>query len=148
MKKLSHIDDKGRARMVDVSEKPIQIRTATASGTITLNETARNQIISALNKKGDVLTIAEVAGVQAVKKTSDLIPLCHQLVTDHISITATLTDQGVSATSSVRCHGRTGAEMEALTGVSVALLTVYDMCKAVDKTMVIGNITVTGKEKK
>lgn len=147
MEKLSHVDDQGRARMVDVSGKPIQIRTASARGSITLNNIARSQITDALNKKGDVLTIAEIAGVQAVKKTPDLIPLCHPLLPEKIRVNAVLTETGVTATCDVTCHGRTGAEMEALTGVSVALLTVYDMCKAVDKTMIIEAIQVTAKEK-
>ncbi|MCD4653604.1 cyclic pyranopterin monophosphate synthase MoaC [bacterium] len=147
MNGLSHIDKNGRAQMVDVSKKPIQIRTASAQGRISLNGITREQMIAALNKKGDVLTTAEIAGIQAAKRTSELIPLCHTLVTDCVSVTSELTDSGVSVFASVRCHGRTGAEMEALTAVSVALLTVYDMCKAVDKSMIISDIKLTSKEK-
>jgi len=147
MNTLSHIDENGRARMVDVAAKPIQTRIAKAEGRISLNSKTRNQMLAALNKKGDVLTTAEIAGIQAAKRTAELIPLCHPLITDCVSVTTQLTAAGVLVSSSVTCNGRTGAEMEALTAVSVALLTVYDMCKAVDKQMVISDIKLTGKEK-
>ncbi|MBN1298006.1 cyclic pyranopterin monophosphate synthase MoaC [bacterium] len=147
MERLSHIDEGGRARMVDVGEKPMQIRTATARGTILMQAETRTHVAEAANKKGDVLTVSEIAGIQAAKRTAELIPLCHPLISDVISVRARLTDDGVSVTASVRCHGRTGAEMEALTAVSVALLTVYDMCKAVDKRMVITGIELVSKEK-
>ena len=147
MKQLSHIDGEGRARMVDVSGKPVQVRTAEAMGNITLSDETRELITQSLIKKGDVLTIAEIAGVQAAKRTSELIPLCHVLVTDQVDVSVKLTTTGAVAIAKVRCHGRTGAEMEALTGVSVALLTVYDMCKAVDKNMVISDVKLMHKEK-
>ncbi|HPQ39768.1 MAG TPA: cyclic pyranopterin monophosphate synthase MoaC [bacterium] len=144
---LSHVDSQGRARMVDVGGKTEQVRIAEAEGIITLSGNARAQVAAAAVKKGDVLAIAEIAGIQAAKRTAELIPLCHPLITDQITVTARLTDTGVAVTASVRCHGRTGAEMEALTAVSAALLTVYDMCKAVDKHMEIGGIRLTRKEK-
>ncbi len=147
MKKLTHVDGEGEVAMVDVAEKRVQLRTAVATGEIILSKTARLLIDKALIKKGDVLTTAEIAGIQAAKRTSELIPLCHPLITDHISVKATSNKTGINATARVRCHGRTGAEMEALTAVSVALLTVYDMCKAVDKSMIIKDVHLVGKEK-
>lgn len=144
---LSHIDAAGRARMVDVGGKPVQLRIAEAEGFITLSEATREQVAAATLKKGDVLTLAEIAGIQAAKRTAELIPLCHTLLTDQITVSAQLTGTGARATASVRCHGRTGAEMEALTAVSVALLTVYDMCKAADKQMEIHGIRLVRKEK-
>lgn len=148
MEKLTHVSDDGRVRMVDVGGKPVQLRIALAEGHITLSSDTRERIAQALIKKGDVLATAEIAGIMAAKKTADLIPLCHSLVTDQIDVTATPDDTGVRVVSEVRCHGRTGAEMEALTAVSVALLTVYDMCKAVDKTMSIHDIHLVRKEKR
>ena len=147
MDKLSHVDAEGRARMVDVGAKPPQRRTAKAAGKITLTPQTLAQIDQATLKKGDVLTVAQLAGVQAAKRTSELIPLCHPLLLDHIEVDLEPVSDGVIATSRVRCVGRTGVEMEALTAVSVALLTVYDMCKAVDKSMRIGEIRLLAKEK-
>jgi len=146
-KKFSHTDEKGKANMVDVGDKPIQRRTAVASGTIALSAETVNLIRENQMKKGDVLTVAEIAGIQAAKETSRLIPLCHPLQLTKVEVKAVLTDTGVVVTSTARCLGQTGVEMEALTGVSVALLTVYDMCKAVDKQMVIGNISLLEKNK-
>ena len=147
MEDLSHVDDAGRARMVDVGDKPVQRRTARASGVIkmaveTVELIAENQI-----RKGDVLTVAQVAGIQAAKQTAALIPLCHPLTLDSVDVRLRLLDDGAEATSEVRCTARTGAEMEALTAVSVALLTVYDMCKAVDDSMRIGEIQLLEKSK-
>jgi len=147
MSKLSHTDDKGKANMVDVGSKPDQERIATAGGRISLNpETVRlireNQV-----KKGDVLTMAEIAGIQGAKRTSELIPLCHPLQLTKVDVKATLLDDGVELESTVRCIGKTGVEMEALSAVSIALLTVYDMCKAVDKKMVISDINLKSKVK-
>jgi len=147
MEGLSHVDDAGRARMVDVGDKPVQRRTARASGVIkmaveTVELIAENQI-----RKGDVLTVAQVAGIQAAKQTAALIPLCHPLTLDSVDVRLRLLDDGAEATSEVRCTARTGAEMEALTAVSVALLTVYDMCKAVDDSMRIGEIQLLEKSK-
>lgn len=134
--------------MVDVTEKPVQLRTATASGFIRLNPETVALIRENKMKKGDVLTVAEIAGIQAGKKTSDLIPLCHPLQITKLDVKATLTDSGVQIESLAKCTGQTGIEMEALTAVSVALLTIYDMCKAVDKGMTIGEIRLETKDKR
>jgi len=147
MDKLSHVDDQGRAMMVDVSGKPPQRRTATAAGRIDLAESTVQLIVENNVKKGDVLGVAELAGIQAAKRTSELIPLCHPLQLGQIQVRATLSERGVDVTSTVTCVDRTGAEMEALTAVSMALLTVYDMCKAVDKNMAIREIVLQEKRK-
>jgi cyclic pyranopterin phosphate synthase len=148
MKQLTHTDKKGKAVMVDVGDKDIQTRIARASGHITLGEETIILISDNLLKKGDVLTVAQLAGIGAAKQTFSLIPLCHNIVLDSVKVEATLTDRGVFVESEVRCTGKTGVEMEALTAVSVALLTVYDMCKAVDKKMFIDNISLTEKIKR
>lgn len=145
--KLSHINKDGKARMVDVGAKQQQLRVAKAKGHITLSAETRKQIAENNNKKGDVLTVAEIAGIQAAKQTSNLIPLCHTLLLTKVKIKAQLDETGVTITSDVRCIGQTGVEMEALTGVSVGLLTIYDMCKAVDKNMVIDNTELVSKDK-
>jgi cyclic pyranopterin monophosphate synthase len=147
MEKFTHTDHEGKARMVDVGDKPDQKRMAKASGEIRLAAGTIGLIRQNALKKGDVLTVAEIAGVQAAKKTAELIPLCHNIVLSKITVVAKIVPNGVSVTSEVQCNGQTGVEMEALTAVSVALLTVYDMCKAVDKNMSIGNITLTEKTK-
>jgi cyclic pyranopterin monophosphate synthase len=144
---LSHTDDQGRACMVDVGGKPLQRRIARAAGSIALAPATRELVRRNQMKKGDVLGVAQIAGIQAAKRTSELIPLCHPVVLDRINVTLEVTDEGVSAASEVACVGRTGVEMEALAAVSVALLTVYDMCKAVDKEMRIGNIVLVEKVK-
>ncbi|MBS4000643.1 MAG: cyclic pyranopterin monophosphate synthase MoaC [Desulfobulbaceae bacterium] len=144
---LSHLDDKGKANMVDVGDKPIQQRTATAKGFIRLNEETIKLISDNNIKKGDVLTIAEIAGIQAAKRTSDLIPLCHPLAITKVDVKASIEKTGVKVVSTIKCNGQTGIEMEALTAVSVALLTIYDMCKAADKAMVIENIELVEKKK-
>ncbi|MHB9037777.1 MAG: cyclic pyranopterin monophosphate synthase MoaC [Armatimonadota bacterium] len=148
MNKLSHTDDQGRARMVDVGDKTPQRRIARAAGRITLSKLTVELIRDNQIKKGDVLTVAQLAGIQAAKRTSELVPLCHPLLLDYIDVRMELIEGGVSATSEVRCVGRTGVEMEALTAASVALITVYDMCKAVDKGMKIGDIQLIEKVKR
>ena len=144
---LSHVDEEGRAKMVDVGDKAPQTRTARASGTIEISESTAGLISENQIKKGDVLTVAQIAGIQAAKRTAELIPLCHPLTLDRIDVEMQLTKTSVTATAEVRCVGRTGVEMETLTAVSVALLTVYDMCKAVDKNMRIGAIHLVEKVK-
>jgi len=146
-KKLTHTDECGKANMVDVSGKPDQLRTATATGFIHLSQETLDLIRQNEIKKGDVLTIAEIAGIQGGKRTSELIPLCHPLAITKIDVNATLNDEGVEVTAFARCTGKTGIEMEALTAVSIALLTIYDMCKAVDKSMVIAEIRLIEKTK-
>lgn len=148
MRRLSHVDKDGRAVMVDVSGKKTQLRVAKASGRISLAEATVGLIRDNSMAKGDVLAAAEIAGIQAAKRTFELIPLCHPLELTRVNVRASLDEQGLSVTSEVRCIGRTGVEMEALTAVSVALLTVYDMCKAVDKSMRIGEIELLEKVKK
>jgi cyclic pyranopterin monophosphate synthase len=145
--KFSHVDESGRANMVDVGEKPDMIRTAEASGKISLNTQAIELIIENKNKKGDVLTTAQIAGIMGGKKTSELIPLCHPLNITKLDVTVELISDGVLVKSFAKCIGKTGIEMEALTAVNIALLTVYDMCKAVDKKMVIGDVKLTKKTK-
>jgi cyclic pyranopterin monophosphate synthase len=148
MKKLTHIDTKGKAVMVDVGDKDNQLRIARASGHIVLSTDTVKLITDNHLKKGDVLTVAQIAGINAAKQTSGLIPLCHNIVLDNIKVDATLDSNGVRVESEVRCAGKTGVEMEALTAVGIALLTVYDMCKAVDKNMIIDNICLIEKIKK
>ncbi len=145
--RFSHIDEKGAARMVDVSAKPVIHRTATAEGKIfcapeTLSLIRENQI-----RKGDVLTTANLAGVMGAKQTSALIPLCHNISMDQAVVDLKVEDDGVRITARTVCTDKTGIEMEALTAVSVAALTVYDMCKAVDKKMKIGEIRLLEKTK-
>jgi cyclic pyranopterin phosphate synthase len=146
-KKLSHTDEKGKANMVDVGDKPVQKRTAIASGSILLSGETIRLIRENEMKKGDALTVAEIAGIQAAKETSRLIPLCHPLQITKVEVKAVLTETGVEVRAMVRCLGQTGIEMEALTAVSVALLTIYDMCKAVDKEMVISDVRLVEKNK-
>ena len=148
MDRLSHLDDEGRARMVDVGGKPPLRRTARARGSIALAAATRALIAENALKKGDVLCVAEIAGIQAAKRTGALIPLCHPLSLDLVRVNARLDEaRGVTVESEVSCHGPTGVEMEALTAVAVALLTVYDMCKAVDHQMTIGDIALIEKRK-
>jgi len=144
---LSHIDKDGNATMVDISKKTNSNRVAIASGVIELN----NETISLVEvgdlKKGDVLTVAKIAGIQASKKTSSLIPLCHNIDLDKINIEFRISNKEnkIYCQSTIGCSGKTGVEMEALTAVSVALLTIYDMCKASDKNMVISGIKLIEK---
>ncbi|WP_297095856.1 cyclic pyranopterin monophosphate synthase MoaC [uncultured Draconibacterium sp.] len=147
MSQLSHINDEGKANMVDVGHKPQQVRTAKASGFIALQPETIRLIKESLIKKGDVITIAEIAGIQAAKETSRLIPLCHPLQLTKVEVKAEVQENGVLVKSMTKCIGQTGVEMEALTAVNVALLTIYDMCKAVDKNMVMGDVKLDFKEK-
>lgn len=146
---LSHVDQAGRARMVDVGDKPLMDRTAVATGTIRMSQEALRQVADQVAVKGDVLAVSEVAGTLAAKRTAELIPLCHPLGLDHVEVEATPDESlpGVRVRASVRTVGRTGVEMEALTAVAVALLTVYDMVKAVDARMVIGDVQLLEKKK-
>lgn len=147
MTELSHVDEEGRAKMVDVGGKPEQRRTARAEGRIILTKKTLDLIRRNEMAKGDVLTVAQIAGIQAAKRTSELIPLCHPLPLDKVDLRVRPAEDGVEVESEVKCVGRTGVEMEALTAVSVALLTVYDMCKAVDKEMRIEGIRLIEKVK-
>ncbi len=147
MDELTHIDEHGRINMVDISRKPMQNRTATAGGFIRMAPETVLLINKNLVKKGDVLTVAELAGIQACKRTSELIPLCHPILISQVTVQATAEREGVRVMATVTCAGQTGVEMEALTAVSVALLTVYDMCKAVDKNMQIEHLHLIDKVK-
>jgi cyclic pyranopterin phosphate synthase len=147
MKELSHTNAIGKARMVDVAGKPDQVRTATAQGFIRLQPETVALIRENKMKKGDVLTVAEIAGVMAGKKTSELIPLCHPLAITKMEVTTEIAEVGIKVTALARCTGKTGIEMEAITAVSIALVTIYDMCKAVDKAMLIGDIRLISKTK-
>lgn len=144
---FSHTDSQGKANMVDVGGKPNQIREAKATGFIKLNSKTLELIRDNSNKKGDVLTVAEIAGIQAAKRTPELIPLCHTLLLTKVEVKTFLEVKGVRVEGLARCVGQTGVEMEALTAVSVALLTIYDMCKAVDKEMVIEEVKLLSKTK-
>jgi cyclic pyranopterin monophosphate synthase len=147
MKKLSHVSAGGKASMVDVGSKPEQIRCARATGHIRLAPETIRLVKENKMKKGDVLTVAEIAGIQGGKKTSELIPLCHPLQITKIDVKATLVKSGVKIESEARCVGQTGIEMEAMTAVSIGLLTIYDMCKAVDKSMIIDEVRLLEKTK-
>jgi cyclic pyranopterin monophosphate synthase len=144
--KLTHVDAKGRIRMVDVGDKPVTDREAVARGSISMSATALKLIRSGNLKKGDPLQAARLAGIMAAKKTSELIPLCHPLILSHVAVDVTPTKSGYAIESRVRIAGQTGVEMEALTAVAVAALTLYDMVKAVDKSMVIGDIELIEKK--
>jgi cyclic pyranopterin phosphate synthase len=146
MSDLTHLDESGAARMVDVGAKAETQREAIATGRITMSVMAAAAIRDGLVKKGDVLSVARIAGIMAAKKTSDLIPLCHPLALTKIALDLVPDTTGVTATATVALTGRTGVEMEALTAVSVALLTVYDMAKAIDKAMAIEGIRLVSKK--
>jgi len=148
MEKLSHTDLSGKAVMVDIGSKEIQQRTAKASGHIRMAGETLKLIEDNLLKKGDVLTVAQLAGINAAKETSRLIPLCHNINLDYIKVNLHPDNNGIVSESEIHCSGRTGAEMEALSAVAISLLTVYDMCKAVDKMMVIDRIMLTEKSKR
>ena len=145
--KLTHLDDSGRAQMVDVGDKPDTERLAIASGEVVMKQATLDLIRDGAIKKGDVLTVAQIAGIAAAKRTAELIPLCHPLPITHIEVALSLDDTlpGVVIMASVKTTGKTGVEMEALTAVSVAALTVYDMAKAAEKTMKIQNIRLVEK---
>ena len=142
---FSHLDAGGGARMVDVSAKAPTHRTATASGAVVMNEATRALVRTQALPKGDVFTVARVAGILAAKRTGELIPLCHPLPLTDIQIDLALTDDGVVIRATASCVGPTGVEMEALTAASVAALTIYDMCKSVDKRITIGPIRLESK---
>ncbi|MBN1305533.1 MAG: cyclic pyranopterin monophosphate synthase MoaC [Anaerolineales bacterium] len=145
--KLTHLDDQGRARMVDIGDKPDTERLAVARGQVRMRQETLELIRAGQMKKGDVLTVSQVAGISAAKRTSELIPLCHPLPLSKIELDFELDESlpGVVITATVKTTGKTGVEMEALMAVSTAALTVYDMAKAVEKTMVIGNIRLVEK---
>ena len=134
---LSHLTDQGKARMVDVSNKPQQVRTAIATGHIALSPETLELVRENRMKKGDVLAIAEFAGIQGGKKTSELIPLCHPLMISKIEVTAVIDSSGIRIDAEAKCTGQTGIEMEALVGASIAAITIYDMCKAMSHDIVI-----------
>ena len=142
---FTHFDNNGNAIMVDVSEKEITHRSATACGKIVVGKEIINAITSGDVKKGDVLGVARVAGIMAVKQTSSIIPMCHTLLITKASIDFEVSEENVTAYCTVECDGKTGVEMEALTGASAALLTIYDMCKAISKEMVISDIHLLTK---
>lgn len=146
-KKLTHLDDKGAARMVDVSEKSVTSRSATAKGRIVMNASTLKLILDDKLKKGNALEVARLAGIMAAKKTADLIPLCHPLAISKVEVELRPDKKtsSVEVEATVKLTGQTGVEMEALTAVSVACLTLYDMAKAVDRGMVIGDIRLTEK---
>ena len=142
---LTHFDESGRARMVDVGDKEITARQAIATGRVTMNPETVELIRTNRVKKGDPLAVAQVAGIMAAKRTHELIPMCHPLMLTRIDLALVLDDTGVSIEATVETRGQTGVEMEALTAVSIAALTVYDMVKAVDRGMVIGDIGLQAK---
>lgn len=147
MEEFTHFNEQGRARMVDVGEKPISCRTAVAGGRVLVNEQTFRMIQSGGVKKGDVLTVAQIAGIMGAKRTPELIPMCHPIPLGGIDLELSMDESRLSVEirATVSCDGRTGVEMEALTAVSAAALTVYDMCKAVQKDMVISDIRLLSK---
>jgi cyclic pyranopterin phosphate synthase len=144
---FSHIDSAGRVRMVDTSEKPVVKRIAVATGKVNLSADTAQMINEGLVRKGDPIATARIAGIMAAKKTSELIPLCHPLPIDRVSVDFEVRENGIGIRAEVVATARTGVEMEALTAVAVAALTIYDMCKAVDKGMTIGDIKLESKRK-
>jgi cyclic pyranopterin phosphate synthase len=147
MAKLTHIDDEGKARMVDVSDKDVTERVATATGSVEMAPATLRMIMDGAAKKGDVLSVARLAGIMGAKRTAELIPLCHPIALDSIQVDLVCDEKrsAVDITATCKIASRTGVEMEALTAVSVAALTVYDMCKAVDRGMRIGEISLQHK---
>ena len=143
---LTHFNEQGRARMVDVSEKAQTFRVARAEATVRMAKTTMDKIKEGAIGKGDVLAVAQVAGIMAAKKNSELIPMCHPLLLTKVDISFSIEDTALHILRGVRCHGETGVEMEALTAVSVAALTVYDMCKAVQRDMKIDNVHLLYKD--
>jgi len=148
MAQLTHLDEQGHAAMVDVADKAVTSRTAVAAGEVIMQPATLAAIRDGSVPKGDVLAAARIAGIMAAKRTSDLIPLCHPLLLSKVTVDFTIDDAGnrVLITALVRCNGQTGVEMEALTAVSVAALTIYDMAKALDKAMTIGNVRLLEKQ--
>ena len=147
MQKFSHTNEEGRAQMIDVGSKPDQERIAVAKGFISLKKETISLIRENKMQKGDVITVARIAGIQAAKQTAGIIPLCHALPLNYINVEEKMEEDGIEIMAKVKTIGKTGVEMEALTAVSSALLTIYDMCKAVDKQMVIKEIRLTEKKK-
>ena len=147
MNDFTHFGQDGRAKMVDVGEKPVNVRTAVAAGRVLVNRETFEKIRSGGMKKGDVLSVAQVAGIMGAKRTPDIIPMCHPILIGGIDMDLSLDGErcSVEIRAEVRCDGKTGVEMEALTAVSVAALTVYDMCKAVQKDMVISDVRLLSK---
>lgn len=147
MEGFTHFDEKGNARMVDVSGKEATRRTATAKGSIKVSRELMDAILSKNVKKGDVLTVAQVAGIMSTRRTADFIPMAHPIGLMHASVEFDIDEEGciITAFCKAVCEGKTGVEMEALTGVSVALLTIYDMCKSVDRRMVMSDIHLVEK---
>lgn len=147
MNELTHLDDKGKARMVDVGEKPVTRRTAVAQGSVVMDRKTFDRVLKGDNPKGDVFAAARIAGIQGAKKTSELIPLCHPLPIDSVKVDISPDDKTSSfiITAEASCSGKTGVEMEALTAVSVAALTLYDMCKSIDKSIRITDIKLLKK---
>ena len=147
MTDFTHFNDQGRARMVNVGEKPVSNRTAVAAGSVLVNKETFRLIQTGGMKKGDVLVTAQIAGIMGAKRTSEVIPMCHPVPVNGIDLTLMLNEEkcAVEITASVSCDGKTGVEMEALTAVSIAALTVYDMCKAVQRDMVITEIRLLSK---
>jgi len=142
---LTHLDDEGRSRMVDVGDKPATRRQAAASGRLKMSPATRDRVVAGDLPKGNVVEVARIAGIQAAKRTSDLIPLCHPLPLTRVDVQVEADADGLRVVASAACSGPTGVEMEALTAVSVALLTLYDMCKAVDKGMEITDVRLESK---
>jgi len=144
---LTHLDEEGRVQMVDVGEKPDTERVAVAKGEVTMRPETLHLIVEGGVPKGDVLAVAQVAGIMAAKRTPDLIPLCHPLLLTKVDVEFRIDEEAscIEIIATVRCRGKTGVEMEALTAVSVAALTIYDMAKAVERTMRIGNIRLVRK---
>lgn len=145
MSELTHLDEAGAARMVDVGDKAVTRREATATGRIAMSTDAAVAIRAGAVAKGDVLAVARIAGIMAAKRTSDLVPLCHPLPITRVTLDLAVDGAGVTATATVATDGKTGVEMEALTAATVALLTVYDMAKAIDKAMVIEGVRLLAK---
>ena len=146
MSDLTHLDETGAARMVDVAGKPVTAREAVATGRINMSPEAATAIRAGSVKKGDVLATVRIAGIMAAKKTAELIPLCHPLPLTRVAVDLAPDETGVTVTATAATEGKTGVEMEALTAASVALLTLYDMAKALDKAMVIGDIRLLSKK--
>lgn len=145
MTRLTHLDADGAAHMVDVGGKTVTVREAVATGRVDMSAAAAEAIAAGTAVKGDVLAVARVAGIMAAKKTSDLIPLCHPISLTRVAVELAVDASGVTVTATCACEGQTGVEMEAMTAASVALLTIYDMAKAIDKAMVIRDVRLVSK---
>jgi len=142
---FTHIDSEGRASMVDVGDKAPSLRTASASGRLRMSAATRARVVAGDVPKGNVVEVARIAGIQAAKRTADLIPLCHPLPLSHVDVRVTPDEAGLSVAATASCTDRTGVEMEALTAAAVALLTLYDMCKALEKGMTITDVQLEAK---